>query len=70
MGEALLYPVVAVVSVLRVIGRTDLGMHCVSYVLYIWFLVGLLEFIMTGKLFNGKTVLECNGSCIYWIKFR
>ena len=40
-GEALLYPIVAVVSIFRAVGRTDLGMLAYHYYLYVWFLFGL-----------------------------
>ena len=61
-GEALLYPVVAVVSVLRVIGRTDLGMLVYHMYLYIWFLVGLLAVYQTGKFLTGKPFLSAMGA--------
>lgn len=53
-GEAVLYPVVAVVSVLRAIGRTDLGMLAYHMYLYIWFLLGLLAAYQVGKFLTGK----------------
>lgn len=53
-GEALLYPVAAVVSVLREIGRTDLGMYAYHMYLYIWFLIGLLALYGVGKYLTGK----------------
>ncbi|MDO4261051.1 MAG: glycosyltransferase family 39 protein [Eubacteriales bacterium] len=53
-GEALLYPAAAVVSVLRMIGRTDLGMLFYHMYLYVWFLVGLLAAYQTGKFLTGK----------------
>lgn len=55
-GEALLYPIVAVVSVLRTIGRTDLGMLAYHYYLYVWFLLGLLAAYHVGKFLTGKRV--------------
>lgn len=53
-GEAVLYPIVAVVSVLRAIGRTDLGMLSYHMYLYIWFLLGLLAVYQAGKFLTKK----------------
>lgn len=53
-GEALLYPIVAVVSVLRAVGRTDLGMYAYHMYLYIWFLLGLLAIYQVGKHLTGR----------------
>lgn len=53
-GEAVLYPAAAVVSVLRVIGRTDLGMLFYHMYLYIWFLLGLLAAYQVGKFLTGR----------------
>ena len=55
-GEALLYPIVVVVSVLRAVGRTDLGMLAYHYYLYVWFLLGLLAAYHIGKFLTGKRI--------------
>ena len=48
-GEAVLYPVVVLVSVLRVLGRADLGMLSYHMYLYVLFLFGLLAAYEVGK---------------------
>lgn len=53
-GEAVLYPIVAAVSVLRAMGRADLGMLSYHMYLYIWFLLGLLAAYGVGKFLTGK----------------
>ena len=53
-GEAVLYPIVVVVSVLRVMGRADLGMLSYHMYLYVWFLLGLLAAYQVGKFLTGK----------------
>ena len=53
-GEAVLYPIVAVVSVLRAMGRADLGMLSYHMYLYVWFLLGLLAAYQVGKFLTGK----------------
>lgn len=53
-GESVLYPAVAVVSVLRAAGRTDLGMLFYHMYLYVWFLFGLLAAYKVGKYLTGK----------------
>lgn len=55
-GEALLYPIVAVVSVFRAAGRTDLGMLAYHYYLYVWFLLGLLAAFYVGKFLTGRSM--------------
>lgn len=55
-GEALLYPVVVVVSLLRAVGRADLGMYTYHMYLYIWFLLGLLSVYFSGKFLTGKAI--------------
>ena len=55
-GEALLYPIVAVVSIFRAVGRTDLGMLAYHYYLYVWFLFGLLAAYNVGKFLTGKRI--------------
>lgn len=53
-GEALLYPVAFVVSVLREMGRADLGMLVYHMYLYSWFLIGILALYGVGKILTGK----------------
>lgn len=55
-GEALLYPIVVVVSVLRAVGRADLGMYAYHMYLYVWFLLGLLAVYYVGKFLTGKVL--------------
>ena len=53
-GEAVLYPVVVLVSVLRVLGRADLGMLSYHMYIYVLFLLGLLAAYEVGKYLTGR----------------
>ena len=53
-GEAILYPAAALVSILRAVGRADLGMMAYHMYLYICFLFGLLAAYQTGKFLTEK----------------
>ena len=53
-GEAVLYPVVVLVSVLRVLGRADLGMLSYHMYIYVLFLFGLLAAYEVGKYLTGR----------------
>ena len=62
-GEAILYPAAVLVSVLRVIGRTDLGMLSYHMYLYILFLFGLLAAYEVGKYLTGRWFYGLMAAC-------
>lgn len=47
-GEALIYPAVAVVSILREMGHAEWGMWFLHYYLWVWFCAGLLCLYWSG----------------------
>lgn len=53
-GEALIYPAIAVVSVVRELGHAEWGMWFLHYYLWVWFCIGLLCLYLTGKYLTGK----------------
>lgn len=66
-GEALLYPVVAIVSVLREMGRADLGMLAYHIYLYWWFLIGIAALYRVGKYLTGKTYWGICAAAFVWM---
>ncbi len=58
-GQAAFYLAASIVSVLRAMGRADLGMYAYHMCIYIWFLIGLLALYGTGKLLTGKWYWGC-----------
>lgn len=66
-GEAVLYPAVALVSVLRAVGRTDIGMYVYHIYIYILFLLGLLALYGIGKFLTGKRRWGICAAAFVWL---
>lgn len=53
-GEALVYPAVVAVSIMREIGHAEWGMWFYHYYLWVWFVMALLCLYFTGRYLTGK----------------
>lgn len=66
-GQALMYPIVAVLSVLRELGRTDLGMYAYHMYLYVWFLIGLLALYGIARYLTGSWRWGACAAALVWL---